>query len=340
MPVTMRDVAKAAGVSSATVSFVVNNTKPVLPETRDRVERAMTELGFQRNAVARALASKRTQIIALVAPFSEERSSLAVREFILGAARAASLAGHNLVIWPVDNDDITGLIELVGQQLVDGVLLMAVQLDDPRVSALAENGTSFALIGRTRDVGGLPYVDVDYDATMALALGHLTELGHRRIVLVNGSQTPAGFAGFGPYVRSERAYLEQSAKLGMEPMIVTSEQSVRSGRRAAGEVLELAPEATAVIVADEMAAPGLVAELAARGRRIPADMSVVSILAAAEVAALCNPPLTVVTVAGRQLGHAGVEALLGHLDGSPVTDGILKVGELIIGESTGRPRSL
>ena len=65
----MREVAQAAGVSIATVSFVVNNTKPVTPATRRRIEQAMADLGFRRNMVARALVSRRTQIIALVCPF-------------------------------------------------------------------------------------------------------------------------------------------------------------------------------------------------------------------------------------------------------------------------------
>src|SRR6187431_659768 len=101
MATTMREVANAAGVSIATVSFVVNNSKRVAPETRERIERAMTELGFRRNIVARALASRRTQIIALVYPVLEHRLSGSITEFITSAARAASAAEYHLVVWPV-----------------------------------------------------------------------------------------------------------------------------------------------------------------------------------------------------------------------------------------------
>ena len=102
MATTMREVAEAAGVSIATVSFVVNNSKPVAPETRERIERVMAELGFRRNIVARALASRRTQIIALVYPVLEHRLAGSVTEFITSAARAASAADHHLVVWPVE----------------------------------------------------------------------------------------------------------------------------------------------------------------------------------------------------------------------------------------------
>jgi len=178
MAVTMRQVAEAAGVSIATVSFVVNNTKPVTPETRRRIERAMAELGFRPNIVARALASRRTQILALVTPLSRLWPGAATREFILGAAQAAKDSNHHLVIWPVGNDG-DELVALVGQKLVDGVLLMSVQLDDARVEALRGLDTPFTLIGRTRDLTGLDYVDVDIAASMRMAMDHLAGLGHR-----------------------------------------------------------------------------------------------------------------------------------------------------------------
>ena len=203
MATTMREVAEAAGVSIATVSFVVNNSKRVAPETRERIERVMAELGFRRNVVARALASRRTRIIALVYPMLAHRLAGSVTEFITSAARAAS-AGYHLVVWPVGNDG-SELAALVGEKLVDGVLLMEVQLDDARVAALRELDIPFALIGRTRDVTGLHYVDIDFDASVQMAMDHLAELGHHRIVLVNGSQEES-FASYGPYVRSEIAY--------------------------------------------------------------------------------------------------------------------------------------
>jgi DNA-binding LacI/PurR family transcriptional regulator len=154
MATTMREVAEAAGVSIATVSFVVNNSKRVTPETRERIERVMAELGFRRNVVARALASRRSRIIALVYPMLAHRLAGSVTEFITSAARAASAASYHLVVWPVGNDG-SELAALVGQKLVDGVLLMEVQLDDARVVALRELDIPFALIGRTRDVTGL-----------------------------------------------------------------------------------------------------------------------------------------------------------------------------------------
>jgi DNA-binding LacI/PurR family transcriptional regulator len=334
---TMREVAQAAGVSIATVSFVVNNTKPLTPATRRRIEQAIADLGFRRNMVARALASRRTQIVALVCPFSEDRMAPTVREFIIGAARAAKEADHHLVIWPVSNDG-DELATLLGQQLVDGVLLMDVQMDDARVELLRQLDTPFALIGRTRDLTGLHYIDIDMAASVRMAMDHLAGLGHREIAFINGRQEQDGFGGFGPYVRSEQAYRALAEDRQVKPVVLHCRQSVRSGQDVAGELLATAPETTAVIIGDEAAAPGLIAELTRRGRTVPGDISVMSLLSSVDVAAMCNPPLTTVTAPGIELGRRGVEALICLLDGTRPATPALRTGVLSLGESTGPVR--
>src|SRR5690349_19174196 len=129
MAATIRDVARSAGVSSATVSYYLNDTKPLTPDTVRRIEQAMAELRFRRNPVARALASRRSRLIALAYPFSDGHESPSARHFIIGAARAASDRDHNLIVWPID-DDGPGLATFAEQGLVDGVLLMDVLVDD------------------------------------------------------------------------------------------------------------------------------------------------------------------------------------------------------------------
>ena len=212
---------------------------------------------------------------------------------------------------------------------------MEVQLDDARVAALLELDIPFALIGRTRDVTGLHYVDIDFDASVQMAMDHLATLGHHQIVLVNGSQEGESFASYGPYVRSEIAYRELCAQREIEPVVLVCRQTVRSGREAAMELVATAPVTTAVIIADEVAAAGLVAELARTGREVPRDISVMSILSSLDMAAICNPPLTTVTAPGTELGRLGVEALLRQLDGGPPMTPVLRAGVLAIGESTG-----
>ncbi len=224
-------------MSIATVSFVVNNTKPVTPGTRQRIERAMAQLGFRPNVVARALASRRTQILALVTPLSRVWPGAATREFMIGAARAAQEADHHLVIWPVGNEG-DELVALLGQKLVDGVLLMSVQLDDARVEALRSLDTPFTLIGRTRDLTGPDYVDIDITASMRTAVDHLAD---------------------------ER---------GIDPVVLSCRSDAASGRQAARDLLATAPNTTAVIIEDEAGAIGFTAELRHLGRPVPDRISV------------------------------------------------------------------
>lgn len=335
MATTMRDVAKAAGVSVATVSFVVNDSKPVSTDTRNRVERAMRELGYSRNMVARALSSRRTQIIALVVPFREDRMAPSLREFIVGAVRAAHEADHHLMIWPTHDPD--ELATLVRQHLVDGVVLMDVSMNDERVRTLRDLGAPFALIGRTRELDNLHYVDIDLDAGMRLAVEHLARLGHTRIALINGSLQLAGMQDFGPYVRFEQAYRDCMDERELESVILHCDQTAHAGRGAADELVALAPHTTAVLVADEGAAPGVVTGLASLGRSVPNDVSVMTLMSSAEVAAMCNPPLTTVAAPGLELGRLGVESVLRALNGRPPVDPPLRAGVLVLGESTRPP---
>jgi DNA-binding LacI/PurR family transcriptional regulator len=111
--------------------------------------------------------------------------------------------------------------------------------------------------------------------------------------------------------------------------------SVPDGRAAAARLASAAPKTTAVVVADEAVAAGLVAGLQLRGATIPDDMSVLSLLTSLEYRSACNPPLTVVSTPANELGQLGVQALLRQLEGDPPTEPVLRLGVLVPGESTG-----
>lgn len=336
MAVTMKDVADAAGVSIATVSFVINNTKRVAPETRRRIEQTVLDLGYRPNRLARALASQRTKILALAFPVLDHRMAGAI-EFVTAASRRASEEDHHLVVWPVGSDGLE-LSYLVGEQLVDGVLLMEVHLDDPRVDVLRDLDVPFALIGRTRDVADLHSVDIDFDAAIALAVDHLADLGHTRIALATGSESDPGFSTYGPFVRLERAYLDVATRRGMPPVIVRTHQTVESGRAAVAELVAARTGVTGLLVVEEVAAVGELQGLAGLGVTVPGDMSVVGVGGSAGYASLCVPPLTAVLAPGAELGRLGVDALLRRLDDLPASEPVLRTGPLVLRESTGPHR--
>ncbi|WP_083750696.1 LacI family DNA-binding transcriptional regulator [Kribbella sp. ALI-6-A] len=333
---TMRDVAQRAGVSIATVSFVLNDTKPVTAATREKIERAMNELGFRRNMVARALASRRTRIIAMAYPALDHRFGFSGAEFFTSAAEAARQRDYHLVLWPVGNDGME-LTELVGQGLVDGVVLMEVQLDDPRIAILERTGTPYALIGRTTSPEELPHVDIDFDTTVAEGVSHLHGLGHRKLVLIAGNLDDPRFHNYGPYVRAEAAYRRMMAEYGLETIVIPCADTTRAGQDAAAQAVRDHPDTTAILILNEYAALGVASAVNRLGRRVPDDLSLLALLMAPETAALSDPELTFLRTPGPELGQLGTEALIRQLEDADPLPPHLVPARLHIAATTAPP---
>ncbi|WP_255511196.1 LacI family DNA-binding transcriptional regulator [Micromonospora sp. WP24] len=309
----MHDVARLARVSVSTVSYVLTGARPISQATRDKVLAAMTELGYQPNAMARGLASRRSRIVGLLMPMDERGLGATETAFVTGAAAAASVAGYHLVLSPVG--DLDDLRRLASQRMLDGAVLMEVQVEDERVGVLQEAGVPLVLIGRTGDTKGLSYVDIDFDQTVREAVAHLVSLGHDRIVYVNHSAAAIA-AGYGPAVRTRDAFVAAMTGHGLEPVMIAAEDSAAGGRAALTAALAQAPDLTAVLVMNENAIFGILGELTNRGLAVPRDVSVVSMVTSPQVAELATPALTAMTSPGSALGRIAVEALLRHVTGT------------------------
>jgi DNA-binding LacI/PurR family transcriptional regulator len=309
---TMQQVAARAGVSIATVSFVVNGSKKVLPQTRERVEAAMRELGYTRNHAGSALARGRTDIIALLYPAFERNLSGTAMTFFTSAAQRARERGYTLVLWPAHNaaEEIS---ELTSTGLVDGVLLMEVQLHDERVDQLREGRTPFALIGRTQDPAGVAWVDIDFASSVQLAIQQLVALGHTTILYVSEA-TQRSFGAHGGAARARESYLQTMAQSGLAASALACGADPGSGRLLAEEIVAEHPDATAVIVLNEHAAPGLAIGLAQRGVRVPADLSLISIATSPNMAAMAEPVLTHMVSPAAELGRLGVDAIVERIN--------------------------
>jgi DNA-binding LacI/PurR family transcriptional regulator len=315
---TMQEVATHAGVSIATVSFVVNGTKKVSPATRERVQASMSALGFRNNAIARALASKRTRIIALLIPSVQHRMRVTALEFFTAAAARASELGYHLVLWPVETtgDDLT---DLISSGLVDGVILMEVKMEDPRIEKLTELKVPYASIGRTRDPAAIPYVDIDFETTVCQSLDYLQSLGHRRFGLVIEDLEGTPMAGYAPHLRSEATFREQCARRGLVGTVVNCGPSTPGGRQAARDLLDQDPAVTAMLIMKDDSTFGLLSELTSTGRRVPEDVSILSLATSTAAGAQHDPALSTMNAPGRELGVLAAEALIRQLDG-PATE--------------------
>lgn len=205
---TRDDVARLAGVSASTVSYAISGRRQISAATRERVLAAMEQLDYTPNAFARGLAGTRKGILAFNYPLKDEGWTPMEVRYIETATAAAQAHGFHLLLWPNAADDVQSLGALLSQRLVDGVIALEVQLDDPRIELFAERGVRFVLLGRTEDTSGLAYVDTDFAAAARTALEYLVDRGHRNLIFVGEGRYEQGH---GPMVRTVTE-LEASAQ--------------------------------------------------------------------------------------------------------------------------------
>jgi DNA-binding LacI/PurR family transcriptional regulator len=310
----MLDVAKRANVALSTVSYALNATRPVSEETRQRIFKAMEELGYRPHAMARGLASKRSRIIALLFPAPERGLGITELEFVTNAADAARENGYNLVLWPSEMHDPEELRRFTQQGLVDGVIVMEVRLNDERINLLREIGFPFSMIGRCGNTDGLGYADIDFNQTMKEAVKYLAGLGHKQIAFLNQSQS-AFEAGYGPVVRTQAEFTQAIQAAGLEGVARFCRPSPQAGYEGINEILAECPNLTALISMNERAIPGVMQAMADRGWRIPDDFSLIVIASSARMAEMITPALTTSDILAAELGRMGVELLIQQLEG-------------------------
>lgn len=331
---TMRDVADRAGVSIATVSFLLNDTKPISPRTRARIENAMSALGYRRSLMARALASRRSHILGLAYPALQHKLGDTAAEFVTSAAARARQLDYHLMLWPVSNDT-DELSELLSSEAADALLLMEVLFDDPRIPVLHQAGIPFTLIGRTADPTGLDCVDIDFEHSMTTAVDHLQNLGHRDIALIQEGPLRKGLRGYGPTRRTRAAFRRLTKERGLAATVAECGRTASHGRRAAARLTANHPEITAVLVQNDHAAVGVVAGLQNAGLEVPNDISVLSLLTSPDLGNMSDPVLTMIESPGAQLGELGIDRVLSQLDGNPIPAPELIPGTFQHGMSTG-----
>ena len=311
--VTSRDVAKRAGVSRTTVSFVLNDVEGsnISPATRRRVLAVAEELGYVPHAAAQALAGQRTQIIGLVFPRSYHH--LPTHFFLLqildGLLDVVQENGLRLLIDSLgESQGKQSYLELVRAKRIDGLIVLDPRSDNPALQALAEDGFPLVLIG---DLAGAKIcsVDVDNRAAAAVAVAHLLARGHRRIACI----TNAPLSGY--RVTEERllGYRDALAAAGVafdKSLVRYGEYTPESGFSSMNSLLdEVAPPPTAAFVASDVVAFGAMAAIQQRHLRIPEDIAVVG-FDDVPLARFVNPPLTTVQLPAAEQGRRAGELLL------------------------------
>ncbi|MFG2330943.1 LacI family DNA-binding transcriptional regulator [Streptomyces sp. NPDC048604] len=326
----MADVARLAGVSSQTVSRVSNGDPAVVETTRQKVLDAMKELGYRPNSAARALKRGDFRAIGVITTGLSSTGNVRTLEAIAGAA---SRAGYAVTLIPLDaptQDHVRGAFTRLDELAVDAVILiMEVRLLDTAALRLPPHVK--AVVVDSDATGRLPVVDTDQRQGARSAVRHLLDLGHETVWHLAGPEE--SFAAGRRAEAWEAALREEGRKA---PPVLRGDWTPESGY-AAG--LALAEEAgcTAVFVANDQMALGVLRAFHERGVRVPEDVSVVGFDDIAEASSFI-PPLTTVRQDFGQVGELCVDAVLRELRGETVTGVPLVPTTLVERASTAAPR--
>jgi DNA-binding LacI/PurR family transcriptional regulator len=309
----MVDVAKRANVSVSTVSYAINGTRPISEETRQRIFAAMDELGFHPNTLARGLATKRSRVIALLFSAPERGLGITEMEFVTSATDAATENGYNLVLWSSEMHEPNELRLHIQQSFVDGVIVMEVHMDDQRIKLLQEMNFPFSMIGRSSHIAGINFADIDFEQTVKDAVAYLAGLGHTHIAFINQSQAEYQ-AGYGPSVRAQTSFEKEIQRMGLHGVTRLCRPAPQCGHETFNALISENPEMTALLVMNERAIPGILQAVDERGKRIPGDFSLVSMVSSPRFAEMMVPPLTTMDFPTADLARLGVEMLIKQLE--------------------------
>jgi DNA-binding LacI/PurR family transcriptional regulator len=306
--VTLRDVAALAGVSSRTVSNVVNGYAQVSEATRERVERAVAELGYRPNVLARNLASGRSGQIAVVVPYLDTPY---FSELLQGIIRAARARGYNILVDQTDGDaehEKTFLRRGSQQLLFDGVIFSPLGLAQ---SDLTQRDPSLPLVvlGERVSDGSFDHVGIDDVTASREATEHLLGLGRRRIAAIGDQPYRTGEAAQLRTRGYRLAHEWAGVAVREEYVIATPRFNRADGASAMGHLLDLEEPPDAVFCYSDLVALGALHTLAARGLRVPEDVAVVG-YDDIEDGRYSNPPVTTVSPDKKMIAETAVERLL------------------------------
>ena len=312
-PATMSDVARVAGVHTATASRALNpiTSGQVNHATARRVLAAAKRLGYTPNTMARSLRTSRSMTVGVLIP---DLTNPLFPPVVRGIESVLSPRGYTALIANTDNDEdleAAGFEAMLARQ-VDGFILATGRREDRLVAAAHARGLSVVLINRGTDRPLFPLVTGDDTAGIAAAVEHLVNLGHRRLAHLAGpSDMTTGSV-------RERAFRHAVTVHGLDPVVIAGDAySVESGRLGMDALLRRpGAHPTGIVAGNDLMAIGALHALRDHALRCPQDVSVVG-FNDMPFADEMQPPLTTIHVPHHEMGAEAARILLAELDGAP-----------------------
>ncbi|MCL6547502.1 MAG: LacI family transcriptional regulator [Alicyclobacillus sp.] len=330
---TIQEVAQRAGVSTATVSRVLNNSGLVSEDTRRRVLSVVEELNYRPNSAGRSLRINRTHLVMVVLP---DITNPFFSKIVRSIERTAAKHGYDVLLYETADDERgeSKVKEFVSARKVDGVIHLSARAQLDVFQSVYED-VPLVLACEYIDHVDLPSVSIDNIAAAMDATRHLIELGHRDILFVNG---PASIILCRDRMRGYRIALEQKGIPFRQELAWYGDFTMQSGYRAVGQALAKGIGFTAVFCANDAMAFGAMKALDERGLEVPGHVSVVG-FDDIEFSSYSRPPLTTITQPFETLGVTAMEMWLKLSQGQPVTYPVKLPHKLTVRGSSGPARS-
>jgi DNA-binding LacI/PurR family transcriptional regulator len=337
---TIKDVARRAGVSIATVSYVLNGTGAVSEPTRQKVLRAVEQLGYRPSVIAQGLQARASRMIGYSwQPMPPDQFNPILEKFLHGMAEAAARHGYHVLAFPSTSpsDEVAPYREMVETGRVDGFVLSNTNLDDPRIQYLLDADFPFVAFGRSNAGLAFPWVDVDGVDGVEQAVRHLVELGHRRIACLAWPEDSLT----GQYRLQGYCRAMADAGLGVEPeWIVRTGNFYQEAHRDARPWFALSPDRrpTAVVALTDLMAMGVMNAVVDAGLAVGGDVAVIG-FDDSPVAGYLQPPLTSLRQPLAEVGELVVTMLIDLVRGQALARSqVLLRPRLIVRDSTLRSR--
>jgi LacI family transcriptional regulator len=311
---TIRHIAQLAGVSTATVSRVVNGRSEVSDRTRETVMRIVREHGYSTNRSARGLSAGRTGLVGVTLPVVHH-SYFAV--ILSGAAEALYAHDMRIVLCPTqhEHDREVSLLERLMHGTTDGALLILPEESSEELAALHDHGYRFVIIDPHKHLDErVPTVSAAHSSGASEAAEHLLSLGHRRIAAITG---PKGWIATEDRLRGYRGALAAAGVMPDPELEVESDFHATGGIRAALALLDLPEPPSAIFAFNDMLAVGAMQAARTRGLRVPEQLSIVGFDDTFE-ASIVTPTLTTVRQPLAEMGRMAVNLLIRQLQNESI----------------------
>jgi LacI family transcriptional regulator/LacI family repressor for deo operon, udp, cdd, tsx, nupC, and nupG len=330
-PSSLIDVARRAKVNISTVSRTINQTGKIGAETQARVLKAMRELGYKPNRVARRLRTRdsSSNLLGLIIPNIQ---NIFFADLARGVEDVAYKSSYAVLLCNYDEDEAKErfYLDVMQSESVDGIILPPIHENDPAVLQVVRNGTPVVCVDRSLASGNLDKVEVDNHVGALRAVEHIIAQGHRRIGLIGG---PADSSTGRERLRGYKDAHSQAGLPIKSELIRFGDFKQESGRLLAHELLALSDPPTAIFACNGLMTAGALEAIAALGLKIPKQVGIVG-FDELPLSGVFNPPLTVVRQPAYEVGKYAAELLLKRIEDAKRPATSLKLmPELIIRKS-------